>query len=97
MRTVALWPRRLKIVAIGFYMRSMTRLHARTIATGYVERPSYSAGSLKIVMGFTFFFAVGCASGSYVEWFFVGSGTGRGRLLFFAFCIIICIFFVCSC
>ena len=45
--------------------------------------------------GFYIFFAVGCASGSYVEWFFVR--RGRGRLLFFAFRIIISIFFVCSC
>ena len=50
-----------------------------------MERPSYSAGSLKIVMGFTFFFAVGCASGSYVEWFFVGSGAGEGSFTVFCF------------
>ena len=50
-----------------------------------MERPSYIAGSLKIVMGFTFFFALGCASASYVEWFFVGSGAGEGSFTGFCF------------
>ena len=35
--------------------------------------------------GFYIFFAVGCASGSYVEWFFVGSGAGEGSFTVFCF------------
>ena len=52
-----------------------------------MERPSYSAGSLKIVMGFTLFFAVGCASESYVVCIFVGSGGGKGSFTVLCFCI----------
>ena len=53
-----------------------------------MERPSYSAGSLKIVIALTFFFAVGCASESYVVCFFVGRG-GEGVVYCFLLYVLV--------